>query len=111
MSNMLNYIFAQRNAYGVAQRKIAQIFRQEGGYTLEELLMEEECLINQISAQNPKLIEYLCQRDTLKQLIKYSTRFPTDPNNADKAHKFPFVASNVLNSNQTICQAMLEGGW
>jgi hypothetical protein len=63
---MLNYIFAQRNAYGVAQRKIAQIFKQEGGYTLEEFLQEEECLINQISAQNPKLIEFLCQRDTLK---------------------------------------------
>jgi len=78
MSNMLNYIFAQRNAYGVAQRKIAQIFKQEGGYTLEEFLLEEECMINQISAQNPKLIEYLCQGSTLKQLIAYSTRMPAE---------------------------------
>jgi hypothetical protein len=36
---------------------------------------------------------------------------PGDPENHDKSHKYPFVASNVLNANQTICQALLEGGW
>jgi len=43
----LNYMFAQRNAFGVSQRKIAQILKQEGdGPCLEDFLQEEECLIN-----------------------------------------------------------------
>ena len=35
---------------------------------------------------------------------------PGDPENRDKAYKYPFVASNVLNSSSDICKYLLEGG-
>jgi hypothetical protein len=35
---------------------------------------------------------------------------PGDPENHDAAHKYPFVASNVLNSSSDICKYLLEGG-
>jgi hypothetical protein len=35
---------------------------------------------------------------------------PEDPENKDKAYKYPFVASNVLNQSSDICKYLLEGG-
>lgn len=35
---------------------------------------------------------------------------PGDPENHNKAYKYPFVASNVLNSSSDICKYLLEGG-
>jgi len=35
---------------------------------------------------------------------------PGDPENRDKTYKYPFVASNVLNSSSEICKYLLEGG-
>jgi len=35
---------------------------------------------------------------------------PGDPENRDKSYKYPFVASNVLNSSSDICKYLLEGG-
>jgi len=91
-----------RNNYGLAQRKINQMLEKEGGCTLEELLLDDENCINQCKAANTKLIEFLCQRTTLQKLIQYATLRPTDPDNHDTAHKFPFVATDILCSNKTI---------
>lgn len=35
---------------------------------------------------------------------------PQDESNRDKCYKYPFVASNVLNSSSDICKYILEGG-
>ena len=84
---------------------------QEGGCTLEDLLEEDEHCLNQCKAANTKLIEFMCQRQTLQKLLQYATLHPTDENNHDVAHKFPFVASDILTSNKQISQALTEGGW
>ena len=36
---------------------------------------------------------------------------PADANSHDIAHKFPFVAADILTSSKTISQALIEGGW
>lgn len=84
---------------------------QEGGCTLEDLLVEDEHTVNQCRAANPKLIEFMCQKETLQKLIGYATRYPQNPNNQDQSYKFPFVAADVLTASATIAQAITEGGW
>jgi len=46
-----------------------------------------------------KLIEYVCKRDTLQNLINYAVLFPRNPDSHDEAHRFPYYASDVLSSN------------
>ena len=91
-----------RNQYGLAQRKINQLLTQDGGCTLDELLAEEEHCVNQCRAANPKLIEFMCQRSTLQKLIHYATQVPEDPDNHELAHRYPFVAADILTSSKTL---------
>jgi len=79
--------------------------------TLEEFLLEDEHTTNQCRAANMKLMEFMCQKETLRKLVGYATQVPTNPNNHDQSHKFPFVAADVLTSSKTIAQALCEGGW
>ena len=83
----------------------------DGGCTLEELLAEDEHCLNQCKAANPKLIEFMCQRSTLQKLVEYATLHPTDENNHDVAHKYPFVAADILTQSKQIATALIEGGW
>lgn len=53
----------------------------------------------------------MCQRATLQKLIQYATQIPSIPDSHDNAHKFPFVATDILTSSKTIAQALIEGGW
>ena len=84
---------------------------QEGGCTLEELLAEDDHCVNQCRSANAKLVEFMCQRKTLQKLIRYATLVPTDADDHDVAHKYPFVAADILSSSKTITQALVEGGW
>ena len=85
---------------------------QEEGWTIEELRLEEEKLVVLCRGGSiPKLIEFVCQRSTLQQLLQHSVQQPVNPNNHDQTHKFPFFAADVLASNAMILQALLEGGW
>lgn len=59
----------------------------------------------------PKLIEFICQRQTLQKLINYAIETPRNPNNHDQTYKFPYYAADVLASNAMILQALIEGGW
>ena len=36
---------------------------------------------------NFKLIEFLCQKENLEQLVRYSVAVPTDPENKDESYK------------------------
>jgi hypothetical protein len=53
----------------------------------------------------------MCQRKTLQKLIRYATQVPSDEDNHEVAHKYPFVAADILSSSKTITQALVEGGW
>jgi hypothetical protein len=77
------------------------MLEQEGGCTLEDLLNEDEHCLQQCKAANPKLTDMLCQRSTLTKLIQYATLTPTDTNH-NVAHKFPFVACDILCASKTI---------
>jgi hypothetical protein len=87
------------------------MLEQEGGCTLEELLCEDEHCVNQCKAANYKLTEFMSQKTTLQKLIEYATLTPSDPDSHEIAHKFPFVATEILTSSKTISQALIEGGW
>jgi hypothetical protein len=50
---------------------------REGGFSLRDLLMEEETL-NECKSQNKELTDYLCKRENLAKLISYSVEFPED---------------------------------
>jgi len=68
--------------------KINQLLNQEEGCTIEELLLEEEKLVVLCRGGSiPKLIEFICQRQTLQKLIQYSVQNPRNPNNHDQTHK------------------------
>lgn len=41
---------------------------------------------------NYKLIYFLCEKDVLEQLIKYSIGVPESPDNQNESFKFPNVA-------------------
>lgn len=84
---------------------------QEGGCTLEELLAEDDHCVSQCRSANSRLVEFMCQRKTLQKLVEYATQVPSDEHDHDAAHKFPFVAADILSSSKTITQALLEGGW
>jgi hypothetical protein len=53
----------------------------------------------------------MCQRKTLQKLVRYATQIPVDADDHDIAHKYPFVAADILSSSKTITQALVEGGW
>ena len=62
--------------------------------TLEDLLVEEE-LIQELKNQNSKLLKFL-SKDKIKSLINYIIIEPKEDDQL-KGHKFPFVASELLN--------------
>ena len=62
--------------------------------TLEDLLVEEE-LIQELKNQNQKLLKFL-SKDKIKSLINYIIKEPKEDDQL-KGHKFPFVASELLN--------------
>ena len=64
--------------------KINQLLNQEEGCTIEELLLEEDKLVVLCRGGSiPKLIEFICQRQTLQKLIQYAVQYPRNPNNED----------------------------
>ena len=95
----------------MAQRKINQMLDQEGGCTLEELLAEDEHCLNQLKSANARLTEFMCQRETLQKLIAYATKMPADCADHSIAHKYPFIAAEILTASKTIASSLVEGGW
>ena len=64
--------------------KIQQLLNQEEGCTIEELLLEEEKLTVLCRGGSiPKLIEFVCQRETLVKLVQYAVQYPKNANNHD----------------------------
>ncbi len=65
--------------------------------TLEDLLIEDD-LLSEIRNQNQKLIEFF-DKDKIKCLINYIIKEPKEDNDLI-GHKFPFVASEILNCEE-----------
>ena len=65
--------------------------------TLEDLLIEDD-LLSEIRNQNQKLIEFF-DKDKIKSLVNYIIKEPKEDNELI-GHKFPFVASEILNSEE-----------
>jgi len=48
---------------------------------------------------NYKLISFLCERDNLTALLKFSIGVPESPDNQNEAFKYPNVAQELLCSS------------
>jgi hypothetical protein len=94
----------------MSARKINQLLEQEGGCTLEQLLAEDDFCVQQCKQSHPKLMDFICQKANLQQLVKYATLMPEDESH-EVAHKYPFVAMEILCSSKQVSQALCEGGW
>jgi len=94
----------------MSARKINQLLEQEGGCTLEQLLAEDDFCVQQCKQSHPKLMDFICQKANLQQLVKFATLRPEDETH-EVAHKYPFVAMEILCSSKQVAQALCEGGW
>jgi len=65
--------------------------------TLEQLLDEDD-LLQETKSQNKKLIDFLCQPETLQKLIRYITTKTEHEDDPKLAIKYPFLSCEVLAS-------------
>lgn len=78
------------SAFGLGQKKINNILNQEegtGATSRLDSLLNEDDTAQECKSQNPRLIQFLSQRENLIKLIKYATRIPEDENDKTIAHK------------------------
>jgi len=88
--------------------QIDTILERESGFTLEELLEEDE-LLQECKSQNTKLLEFLCEPATLAKLINYIVTMPEDTDSESRRFKYPYVSSEVLSCDlQPLRNAMLS---
>ena len=71
------------------------ILDREGGFTLDEIL-EEDDLLQECKAQNQKLLDFLVKPETIKALIAYITEMPPEDAGEGRSYKYPYVASELL---------------
>jgi len=74
------------------------ILTSADGFTLEQLLDEDE-LLQECKSQNQKLVEFLSQPETMKELVKYAIEMPSETDSESRQFKYPYVASEVLASD------------
>ena len=79
-------------------------------FTLEDMFEKAESLKGAINQRDTCVVEFMRQKSTLKKLIDYATTIPEDPSNHTLAHKYPFVAYEVLTGNSVLVDAILLGG-
>ena len=78
--------------------KIDTILDRKTGFSLDELLDEDEVL-QECKANNSKLIEFLVVPSTLATLVEYVTTMPAESDSFARKYKYPYVASEVLCSD------------
>eukprot|EP00908_Phaeocystis_cordata_P014003 Transcript_25111.p1 GENE.Transcript_25111~~Transcript_25111.p1 ORF type:complete len:714 (+),score=257.10 Transcript_25111:220-2361(+) len=79
---------------------IDTILEREGGFTLEELLEEDE-LLQECKSQNTKLLEFLCEPASLTKMITYIVTMPEESDTEARRYKYPYVSSEVLSCDLT----------
>ena len=60
---------------------------------------------------NFKLIEFLCQKENLEELVRFSVAVPQNPDNKDESYKYPLIAHELLCHSSMLAEALVEGGW
>ncbi|KAH7290047.1 hypothetical protein KP509_30G030200 [Ceratopteris richardii] len=65
------------------------------GFTLEELLDENE-LIQECKALNPRLMNFLRGKSQIQQLVKYIVEEPEDGCDCKRAFKYPYIACEII---------------
>ncbi|GLV33771.1 fiery mountain [Carabus blaptoides fortunei] len=68
---------------------------QKEGVTLQEL-MEEDDIIQECKTQNKKLVDFLCQRNVLEELVTLITEEPSDEYDERSRFKYPNIACELL---------------
>ena len=53
----------------------------------------------------------MTRKENLAQLVKYATQLPENPDNHAEAHKYPFMAIDILTSSIRMAKAISEGGY
>jgi serine/threonine-protein phosphatase 6 regulatory subunit 3 len=77
-------------------------------FSLEELLDEDD-ILQEIKAQNRKLIDYITRIETLKALIGYISLPPRDISDKRYRDKYPSVACEILCSEVwLVCETIYE---
>jgi len=81
-----------------------------GEYSLEQLLDEDE-ILQETKSQNKKLLDFLVEEPTMRQLLVFITLEPSDAEDEDpkRKYKYPFLACEILASEvPTICDAFFS---
>jgi hypothetical protein len=87
---------------------IDTIMERPSGFTLEELLEEDE-LLQECKAQNAKLTEYLSTPAILYKLAAYVTEMPDASDSDVRKYKYPFVATEVLSCDMPALRDAVTG--
>lgn len=74
---------------------IDTLLASEDGFTLEQLL-EEDDLLQECKSQNDKLLDFIVESDNMSKLIDYIIDMPSETDSEARRFKFPYVASEVL---------------
>lgn len=64
-------------------------------FSLEELLEQDE-LLQEIKAQNNKLVDFLCKEETVETLIDYVISPPSIQDNELRKYKYPYISCEII---------------
>jgi len=81
--------------HGGATSALDTLLAGESGFTLEQLL-EEEDLLQECKSQNTKLLDFLVDPENMMKLIGFVIDMPSESDSEMRRFKFPYVASEVL---------------
>lgn len=60
---------------------------------------------------NYKLIYFLCEKQNIEKLLRYSISVPESPSNQNESFKFPNVSQELICGSAMLIQAVVEGGF
>ncbi|CAN8303872.1 unnamed protein product [Cochlearia groenlandica] len=80
---------------GLSTASAVETILDKDGFTLEELLDEDE-IIQECKALNGRLLNFLRERVQVEQLIKYIIEEPLEEVEKKRTFKFPFIACEIF---------------
>ncbi|KAJ0233621.1 Uncharacterized protein HA466_0279760 [Hirschfeldia incana] len=80
---------------GLSTASAVEAILDKDGFTLEELLDEDE-IIQECKSLNGRLLNFLRERAQVEQLIRYIIEEPLDDVEKKRTFKFPFVACEIF---------------
>ncbi|KAG2243147.1 hypothetical protein Bca52824_095010 [Brassica carinata] len=80
---------------GLSTASAVETILDKDGFTLEELLDEDE-IIQECKSLNGRLLNFLRERVQVEQLIRYIIEEPLDDVEKKRTFKFPFVACEIF---------------